>query len=238
MRVEVAHRFHGPPSMGHGGYVAGLLAEQLSGSAAQVTLRRPTPLDRALELVLADGQPGGSVRLLDGEQLVAEAVAASLELAVPRPPSLAQAAAAELGSPSFYRERGVHPTCFGCSRAREPGDGLRVFAGPCEVDGQRIVAARWTPGPSFADDAGDVRALYALAALDCAGAFAFIVDGERAGLLGRIVLAQHAKARADQHLIVTGWQIGRDGKKLLAGTALFTADGELCASAKATWFPF
>jgi hypothetical protein len=83
-----------------------------------------------------------------------------------------------------------------------------------------------------------VRALYALAALDCAGAFAFIVDGVRAGLLGRIVLAMHREVRAEQELIVTGWQIGRDGKKLLAGTALFTADGELCASAKATWFPF
>jgi hypothetical protein len=224
--------------MGHGGYVAGLLAEQLDGAAAvQVTLRRPTPLDRALELVGPDGQ-GGVAKLLEGEQLIAEAVASTLELAVPRPPSLAQAAAAEAGSPSFYGERGVHPVCFGCGQLRDPGDALRVFVGPCEVEGQRMVAARWTAGAAFADDEGDVRPLYALAALDCAGAFAFIVDKERAGLLGRIVLAQHQKARADQELIVTGWQIGRDGKKLLAGTALFTGDGQLCASAKATWFPF
>ena len=236
-QVEVAHRFHGPPSMGHGGYVAGLLAEELGTPVVQVTLRKPTPLDRPLTLQRAEGQ-GGAARLLDAEQLIAEAVPAELELAVPRPPTLAAAAAAEAGSPSHYGERGVHPTCFGCSRLREPGDGLRVFVGPCEVEGQRMVAARWTPGASFADDRGDVRAVYALAALDCAGAFAFIVDNARAGLLGRIVLAQHRKVRADQDLIVTGWQIGRDGKKLLAGTALFTADGELCASAKATWFPF
>jgi hypothetical protein len=233
-QVEVAHRFHGPPTMGHGGYVAGLLAERIAGPVAQVTLRKPTPLDRPLSI--AQGE--GGVRLLDGEQLIAEAVPATLELEVPRPPSLAAAAAAEAGSPSFYGDRGVHPTCFGCSRLREPGDGLRVFVGPCEVEGQRLVAARWSPGASFADEAGHVRALYALAALDCAGAFAFIVDNVRAGLLGRIVLAQHRAVRADQDLIVTGWQIGRDGKKLLAGTALFTADGELCAAAKATWFPF
>jgi hypothetical protein len=223
--------------MGHGGYVAGLLAEQLSAPVVQVTLRKPTPLDRPLVLELPSGE-GKSARLLDGELLLAEAVPGTLELDVPDPPSLAAAAAAEAGSPSYYGERGVHPTCFGCSRLREPGDGLRVFAGPCEVKGRPMVAARFSEGSSFATDAGDVRALYALAALDCAGAFAFIVDGVRAGLLGRIVLAMHREVRAEQELIVTGWQIGRDGKKLLAGTALFTADGELCASAKATWFPF
>ena len=233
MRIEVAHRFHGPPTMGHGGYVAGLIAERLPG-AVQVTLRRPTPLDRPLELVPAEG---GGMQLLDGAQLLAEAVSTTLQLAIPRSPSLAQAAAAEAGSPSLLGERGVHPTCFGCSRLRAPGDGLRVFAGPCEVDGQRLVAARWTPGAAFADDAGRLRQVYALAALDCAGAFAFIVDSVRAGLLGRIVLQQHHAARADQELIVIGWQLGRDGKKLLAGTALLQADGTLCAAAKATWFP-
>ena len=220
--------------MGHGGYVAGLLSCELQG-AAQVTLRKPTPLDRAL--VLRSDAAGG-VQLLDGDTIVADAAPATLELTIPRPPTLAQATAAEAASPSHRGERGVHPTCFGCGKLREAGDGLRVFAGPCEVDGQRMVAAHWRPGEAFADASGNVQKLHALAALDCAGAFAFIVDDVRAGLLGRIVLEQYRAVRADEALIVTGWQIGREGRKLFAGTALFDAQGKLCAAAKATWFGF
>ena len=235
MKVEVAHRFHGPPSMGHGGYVAGLLCEAIPG-AVQVTLRKPTPLDRPLELASAEG---GGVTLLDGETLIAEAESATLELAVPAPPSLLEVIAAEARSPSFHGERGVHPTCFGCSRLRAEGEGLRVFAGAHQAaSGQRMVAGRFIPGRAFASDDGHVRKLYAFAALDCAGAFAFIAEGQRAGLLGRIVLQQHRPAPAAQELIVIGWQIGRDGRKLFAGTALLDAAGTLYASAKATWFGF
>ena len=35
--------------------------------------------------------------------------------------------------------------------------------------------------------------------------------------------------------MVVGWPLGEDGRKLYAGTALFTADGELLARARATW---
>ena len=38
--------------------------------------------------------------------------------------------------------------------------------------------------------------------------------------------------------VVTGWQIGVDGRKHLAGTALFAPDGVLLAAAHATWFSF
>jgi len=41
MNLVVAQRFAGPPSMGHGGFVAGLFAAGVGG-AVQVTLRRPT----------------------------------------------------------------------------------------------------------------------------------------------------------------------------------------------------
>jgi hypothetical protein len=49
MIIQVDSRFAGPPSMGHGGYVAGLFADGV-GPAVQVTLRRPTPLDTPLDL--------------------------------------------------------------------------------------------------------------------------------------------------------------------------------------------
>ena len=36
-------------------------------------------------------------------------------------------------------------------------------------------------------------------------------------------------------LVVAGWPLGVDGRKLYAGTALFTPDGELLALARQTW---
>jgi hypothetical protein len=232
VQIEIASRFAGPPAMGHGGYVAGLLAEGAEG-AVEVTLRRPIPLDRPLDLVDLDA---GQRVLRDGDDLLAESRPASLAIEVPTAPSLADAAAAEERSPSHAEGRGVHPTCFGCGNRRPPGDGLRIFAGPLEVDGRPQVAGRWRPGPTFAAPDGSVPTPWVLAALDCPGAFAFITSGTPAGLLGRIVFEQYDRVAADEDHVVTGWRIGEDGRKLFAGTALSTADGQLLAAAKATWF--
>jgi hypothetical protein len=232
MQIEIPSRFAGPPNMGHGGYVAGLLAQRTQG-AVQVTLRRPTPLDQPLELV-DEGEGRWSLR--SGDEVIAESQPATLELDVPPPPSVAAARAAEADSPSFYDESGVHPTCFGCGNRRQPGDGMRIFVGPLEFDGHRQVAGIWTPTGPFADDDGTVDTQWVLAALDCPGAFAFIADELRAGLLGRIVFEQYTPVHADTPYVVTGWQVGQDGRKLFAGTALFDADGTLVAAAKATWF--
>ena len=220
--------------MGHGGYVAGLFATRTKGPV-QVTLKRPTPLDRLLELATVDAD-GQRFVLRDGEDVIAESEPGSLEIDVPRPPTADEARAAEAGSPSHYDGRGVHPTCFGCGLKRPGGGGLRIAVGPLEVDGVRQVAAVWTPGDEYAGPDGNVDPQWVLAALDCPGAFAFIVNGTRAGLLGRIVFEQYGDVRADAEHIVTGWEIGQDGRKLLAGTALFTAGGDLLAAAKATWF--
>jgi hypothetical protein len=234
MDVVVDHRFAGPPRMGHGGYVAGLFATGVGG-AVQVTLRRPTPLDTPLVLARDDDGRG---ELRHGDELIAEAEPATLSLTVPTPPSAADAATAEPGSPSHRNGRGVHPTCFGCGVGRDPGDALRIAAGPVEVEGIAHVAAPWLPGPTFAGGDGNVTPQFVVAALDCPGAFAFIVDQEPAGLLGRIVFEQHHPVPADATHVVTGWQIGIDGRKLLAGTALFDPAGILLAAARATWFAF
>lgn len=232
MMIQVDHRFAGPPSMGHGGYVAGLFADADDG-AMQITLRRPIPLDTALELELFDD---GRRVLRRGDELIAEGEPATLTLDVPAPPSSTVAEAAEAASPS-HRGAGVHPTCFGCSVGRAPGDGLRIAAGPVEVDGVAQVAAAWLPGSSFADRDGFVVPQFVVAALDCPGAFAFIAAGRPAGLLGRIVFDLRHPARADETHVVTGWQIDVEGRKHLAGTALFAPDGTLLAAARATWFP-
>jgi len=143
MNLVVAQRFAGPPSMGHGGFVAGLFAAGVGG-AVQVTLRRPTPLDAPLAL---DRHDDGRGELRHGDELIAAAEPAALTLTTPTPPHAVDAAAAEAGSPSHRNGRGVHPTCFGCGVNREVGDALRIAAGPIEVDGIAQVAAAWLPGP-------------------------------------------------------------------------------------------
>jgi len=234
MDLIVDERFAGPPRMGHGGYVAGLFAVGVGG-AVQVTLRRPTPLDTPLVLARHDDGRG---ELHHGDELIADAEPSTLALVVPTPPSAAEAVASEAGSPSHRNGRGVHPTCFGCGVGRAVGDALRIAAGPIDVDGVAQVAAAWRPGPAFAGDDGNVTPQFVVASLDCPGAFAFIVDGEPAGLLGRIVFEQHHPVPADATHVVTGWQVGIDGRKHLAGTALFAPDGTLLAAAHATWFSF
>jgi len=237
--VEIASRYAGPPGMGHGGYVAGLLIERLDSPVVQVTLRRPTPLDVPL-LIERDGD---TVVLRDDGNVVAEAVAADLDLAVPPVPAVAAARAAETGWPSFANGHGVHPTCFGCG-ARRPGrDGMRIFVGPLAVDGVEEVAAVWHPSPDLAGSAstpapGQVADRWVVAALDCPGAMAFISRGGSAGLLGRIVVARYAPVAVGADAVVLGWQIGRDGRKHFAGTAVAGADGRILAAAKATWFGF
>jgi hypothetical protein len=237
----VEGRYPGPPNMGHGGYVAGALVDLVGGASegpVQVTLRKPVPLDTPLDVVAGDA---GAVELRRDGELIAEAARADdlsviTGLDVPPPPSLDAARAAAVDSPSLYDNgRGVHPICFGCGNRREDDEGLRVFAGPVDLDGRRQVAGVWRPGRQERTTDG-----WLLAALDCPGAFAFIAEGTRAGLLGRIVfqrLVDEAVDPAADH-IVTGWQIGVDGRKMFAGTALFEADGRCLAAAKATWFGF
>lgn len=230
--VVVAEQFVGPPAMGHGGYVAGLLARRIPG-ASQVTLRRPIPVGVALTL---DELGDRRWALRHGDDLLVEAEPATLELEVPPVPSLDAARAAEAGSPSRWDERGVHPICLGCGLARDDDDGLEIAVGPLEVDGHEQVAAVWRPTPAMAGPDGTVDPQWVLAALDCPGAMAFIARGTFAGLLGRIVFEQLAPAEVGVDHVVTGWEIDRDGRKLFAGTALATADGTVLARARATWF--
>lgn len=233
-QVEVARRFAGPPGIGHGGYVAGLFATGPGGGAVQVTLHRPTPLDTTLSQISG---PGGTGALKDGDTLLVSAAPAELQLEVPRPPTVEAAEGAAPASPSHRGGRGVHPTCFGCSVVRPEGDGLRIAAGRLEVDGVTQVAARWTPARSLAEVGAPVSPRFVVAALDCPGAFAHIVEGEPAGLLGRLTFDQSKDVWPGVKYVVTGWTIGVEGRKLRAGTALFTADGELVARAAAIWFP-
>ncbi len=220
--VRIAARYCGPPQSGNGGYTCGLLAEA-SGvhGAVEVTLKAPPPLDRALQLRSA----GGVTSLWDGEQLIAEARAADLPPCSIEAPSLASAQAAV----SHYdgREQHLYPGCFTCGPQRTPGDGLCLYTGAV-ADG--VVAAPWRPS---ADDAASLPVLWA--AIDCAGYWACAGATQEPMLLGRMTAVFERCPQPDQPLIVVGRACGRDGRKVSAQTALYTADGHCLGHSLQTW---
>jgi hypothetical protein len=216
-RITIDRRFNGPESSANGGYTCGVIAE-LMGGAAEVTLRSPPPLDRPLDVV----RDGDGIRVIDGERVVAEAVPAEVELEVPKPPTYPEAEQASSRYPGF--EEHAFPTCFVCGPEREPGDGLRIFAGPL---GDGRVASPWVPH--------EVEPKVVWAALDCPGAIAVGFPDRRETLLGRFAVKIDGLPEVGERCVVVGWPLGEEGRKLYAGTALYGEDGRPLARARATW---
>jgi len=221
--LVIDRRFRGPPDSANGGYSAGRLAAVLDGPV-EVRLRRPPPLERELDVV----PDSDAAVLLDGDNEVARARPASLELTVPKPPSFEQARAVEGQCRAF--DNHPFPGCFVCGPDRH-ADGLCIFPGPVEDQ----VAATWTPEAELAAADGRVRPEFIWAALDCPGSFALTPEPGKWMVLGSFTVAIDRRPGADESLVVTGWDQGRDGRKLFAGTALFNDAGECLARAKAVW---
>jgi hypothetical protein len=216
VQLVIDRKFRGPTESANGGYTCGLLASFMHGPA-EVTLRLPPPLERPLEVVTE-----GPLELRDGEEVVAEAAAAELELDVPDPIAFEEAAAAAL--PEGDRES-VFPECFVCGWARE--DGMRIYPGP--VGGRDVFAATWVPRPDL------ISSEFVWAALDCPGAYALHFGQRGNPVLGRLAARVEHLPHAGERCVVLGWPLGEDGRKLYAGTALFGEDGRTLGTARATW---
>lgn len=222
--VVVDRRFRGPPDSGNGGYVAGLLAAPLGRSGATVTLTRPPPLGVPLRRERA----GDVVRLLDGEVVIGTATRSDVVVAVPPPPTMADAEAAAARFTGLRHH--IFPDCFVCGPERPAGDGLRIFAGAA---GEQV-ASSWRPDGNLADERGLVRPEFLWAALDCPGYFAAEAAAGLA-VLGRMEAAIHVDVAPATRLVVTGWALGSEGRKHRVGTALHDEAGRLVAAATAIW---
>jgi hypothetical protein len=239
--IFVSRHFNGPPSSGNGGYVAGLLARELlrrqpGAAAVEVTLRAPLTLEKPLQV--RDDARGG-VELVDGEALLAQALAVSLDLDLPPAPSLEQArAAGAIGRMRSARGSGnAYLHCFGCGIERPPHEGLRIV--PAEIGDDGIVASDWTPHEAFAGEDGRVEPEIVWTALDCPAGFAWgrrLGSGNAGLLTGRITLAITGEIRAGEPCVVAAWPLERDGRKLHAGTALFDERGRVLAFSRQLWF--
>jgi hypothetical protein len=228
--VVIGRRFCGPPNSGNGGYVCGVLAKDIEGPATSV-LRAPVPLDIDLNL---DSAGSGVVMTGADGGLIGQSRSATLDLEVPRAPSLDAAEAA--GRRYIGFEQRSHPICFTCGTERHEGDGLRVFTGPIEGAPQGHVAGVWSAHEAFADADGLTSVEVVWAALDCPGYFAWVEkEGRHGALLGTMTGEVLRRPRAGEACIVLAWPLVREGRKEMAGVAMFSADGELMARAHQVW---
>jgi hypothetical protein len=193
-------------------------------------LRRPPPLDRPIAVERTDAQ----VRLTVDGQLIAEAKPAGFSLEPPPPPSFAEATAAS--TRYLWRDTHPYPTCFVCGPRRSPGDGLCIYPGA--VEGCAIAAAPFVPDASLVDESGRVRPEMVWASLDCPSWFGYHCFHELTEglvLLGRLAARIDERPRAGERCVCVGWFLGREGRKIQCGSALYAESGRLLAAGKATW---
>jgi hypothetical protein len=241
--VTIPDRFIGPPQSANGGYACGLTACLLvdcqeRSPATTVTLHRPPPVDRPLRVERAHEWVG----LYDDDNLVSEARPADAALDTPTDITRLVSRETATGlSRQFdavtYRAEHVFPTCFTCGPDRREGDGLRIFPARSDQD-RSLVMWPWTPDTSVTGADGLVDPPVIWASLDCPSGFARFGapdDPLVAAVLGRMTVEVRRRPQAGEPLVVAGWAITDDGRKLLTGSGLWSADGELLAQNRAVW---
>lgn len=235
--VVIERRFRGPDWSGQGGYTCGLVAAAV-GNPAEVRLRNPPPLDTPLELRPVESTD--ALMMFDPADCpVAEGWSLEeLDIDVPPPVGFADA---EAGAAAYLGREGhgehPFPGCFGCGPERDPGDGLRVFAGP--VPGREgIFAGPFVPDDSLTDGESDeVRDEVTWAALDCpTGAPVLLgLPPETAIVLGTMAARIDTRPRVGYRYIVMSWLEERGERVARGASALLDDTGGTHAVARGSW---
>src|SRR5262249_10669625 len=95
--------------------------------------------------------------------------------------------------------------------------------------------------PSLAAADGFVAPEFVWSALDCPTGYVCVFDRETGGrsstptLLGTLSARIDGRPRPGERCVVTSWQTGREGRRLLAEAALFGEDDNLLAVGRAIW---
>jgi hypothetical protein len=236
--IVIEKRFCGPPKSANGGYVCGMLAGHIDGTA-EITLLAPPPLGQRLDVVATEH----GVELRKEETILA--MGRRVRFEVPEVPIVGLSEAQDAVSRSRHDEsRHPLPMCFVCGPGRVDGDGLRIIPGPLPsrpADQTGTVAAPWVPYPDLANEDGAVAGEFIWAALDCPTGYA-AVGAQHLGMTGaETILLGRMSARIDRRpcpgdrCVIAAWPTGRDGRKLFADSALLSSDGKVLAVARATW---
>ena len=227
--IVIPRRFNGPPASAHGGWSCGAVARFVEGPA-EVTLLAPPPLEEPLAVEPA----GEAVRVRHGDTFVAEARPGAVDLDVPEPVTLEEAVEANREGHQLWA--GVHPfpTCFVCGPERPRPEGIDMLVGP--VEGGRVMAADCVVDESLAGDDGYVVAEGVWALLDCPSSMPVMnEDCSPPIVLARMAASLERPMDVGRPHVALGWAVEVEGRKRHSGSALFTAEGELVAKARALW---
>ncbi len=232
MTLQIDPKFNGPDGSGNGGYCAGRFAQAFapdSLAAIQVRLCSPPPLGQPMTL----SRQEGAASVWHGDTEVARLALNPLALELPHPCSMEQAEAASRGYPGFVDH--AFPRCYVCGPERAEREGLRIFAGA--VGGEPMVAAPFEPFAALADPRGFLLPEQVWAALDCPSYFAATLgQAPTPGLLGTFTVQRfEAQIPAEGRYRICAWPLGGEGRKRLAGAALFDEGGRCLAAAEAVW---
>ncbi|MFJ4880527.1 PaaI family thioesterase [Streptomyces sp. NPDC088745] len=222
---------YGLPGVGFGGYAAGLLARRFDGGPVKVSFRRPLPLGTPVEVRAGEE---GTYEIADGDGPFARAQAVAGVPLPPRVPAWEEARRAEKEhSPAdtpYYT-----PDCYGCGMDREPGLGLRQNVSA--LPGHDMVATTWRPDPELSPGSAFLPAEHVWGALDCpAGWTCHLFSAAPRGTVTAYLAADVRRPVVPgEEYVSFAWKVSHAGRKYVAGSALATRDGELCAHAESLW---
>lgn len=99
-----------------------------------------------------------------------------------------------------------------------------------------MVAALWHPLPSVWQADHTVASEFLWAALDCPAIWGHLLHGaaepDDRAVSGWLALHQLEAVRGDATSIAVGWPIERQGRKIIAGAAIFSESGQLLVEAR------
>lgn len=223
--MQIASRFQGIEGMAQGGHLAGMVASSI-GDEIAIIFRSPCPLDTSLTLT----RVGDRHELSWDDTIVLEAVP---DVSTPAPPAFVSWEDAVVARD--WAEDQPHlqavTTCFSCGSGP---DTLRVHAG--KVEGTSLYASPLVL-PSWTAPDGLVEHRFLWAPIDCAAGWRVSIgEGSRPALTGRLRVMVHDDVSPGEQLVVVAdadpdW----DGRKRIARSAIYRADGTLVAASESLW---
>lgn len=234
----LSQRFCGPPKTGNGGFTAGILAEAVGASAAEIRLLSPTPVETSIVIESEKGQKGSIYD--DSKKVLATLQSISdedfPEYKLPIVPDLDETKKISAFYPGFTTH--PFPTCFVCGPKRELNDGMRIFVGaaPKQVGFDNLMVGHWLPDETVVSEDDTVRDAAIWGALDCPGGFSAVLDKPKLIVLSKIRGKIIKPAKIGDDYTVMSWRLQKMSRAFKVMTAIFRSDTkELFAIAESLW---